>query len=102
VGFVVDKSGTGAGFLRVLGFPWRFPFHQMLHNHLSSRAGTIGQLEADVLSGLSLTPPHEIKKIIKSTMGLKGFHSGQQTYVSHLKNLFENKNALQHNCIDES
>jgi hypothetical protein len=32
-----------------------------IHHHLSSRAGTIGQLVANVSSGLSLTPPHETK-----------------------------------------
>jgi hypothetical protein len=38
----------------------------MLHTHVSSAAGTIGQTVADVPSGLSLTPPHEElkKKII--------------------------------------
>jgi hypothetical protein len=34
----------------------------MLHAHLSSGAGTIGQLVADVPSSISLTPPHETKK----------------------------------------
>jgi hypothetical protein len=33
-----------------------------LTHHLSSEAGTIGQLVADVPSGLSFTPPHETKK----------------------------------------
>jgi hypothetical protein len=33
-------SGTGAG------FPCQFSFHQMLHTHLSSRAGTRGKLMA--------------------------------------------------------
>jgi hypothetical protein len=37
-------------------------FHRLLHTHyLSSGAGTIGQLVADVPSGLSLTPPQETK-----------------------------------------
>jgi hypothetical protein len=34
----------------------------MLYTHLSFGAGTIGQLVADVPSGLSLTPPQEINK----------------------------------------
>jgi hypothetical protein len=34
----------------------------MLHTQLSPEAGTTGQLLADVPSGLSLTPPQEIKK----------------------------------------
>jgi hypothetical protein len=34
----------------------------MLHTHISSGAGTVGQLVVIVPSGLSLTPPHETKK----------------------------------------
>jgi hypothetical protein len=53
------QSGTGVDFLRD-----QFPFHQFYHIHnLSSGAGTIGQLVADVPSGLSLTPPQEAKKL---------------------------------------
>jgi hypothetical protein len=37
----------------------------MLHTHLSYGAGTIEQLVADVTSRLSLTPLHEMKKIIR-------------------------------------
>jgi hypothetical protein len=57
VGFVVDKVALGQVFSNFL--------HQLLHNHhhLSSGACTIGQLEADVPSGLSLTPPQETEKI---------------------------------------
>jgi hypothetical protein len=44
------QSGTGAGFLRVPTAPH------------SSGAGIIGQLVADVPSGLSVTPPQETKK----------------------------------------
>jgi hypothetical protein len=44
------------------GFPFQFSFHEMLDSRLSSGAGTIGQLVTDVPNGLSLTPPHEIKK----------------------------------------
>jgi hypothetical protein len=44
-------------------FPCEFSFPQMLHtHHLSSGAGTIGSLMADVPSELSLTPPNENKK----------------------------------------
>jgi hypothetical protein len=34
-----------------------------IHHHTSTGAGAIGQLVADVPSGLSLTPPQETKKI---------------------------------------
>jgi hypothetical protein len=46
------------------GFPCQFSFHRLLHVHhyLSSGAGTIGKLVADVPSGFSLIPPQEIKK----------------------------------------
>jgi hypothetical protein len=58
------QNGTGAGFSEYFGFPCQFSFHRLLHihHHLSSGAGTIGQLVADVPSGLSLTPPQETKK----------------------------------------
>jgi hypothetical protein len=48
------------------GFPCQFSFHRLLHthHHLSSGAGTIGQIEAHVPSGLSLTPPQERKEHI--------------------------------------
>jgi hypothetical protein len=59
-GICGEQSGTGAALLRVLRFPCQFSFHRLFHtHHLSSRAGTIGQLVADVPSGLSLTPPQE-------------------------------------------
>jgi hypothetical protein len=46
------------------GFPCQFSSRQLLHtHHLSSGAGTIGQLVADVPSGFSLTPPQETKKL---------------------------------------
>jgi hypothetical protein len=57
VGFVVDKMAPGQVFSKYFGFPCQFSFHQLLHtHHLPSEAGTIGQLVADVPSGLSLTP----------------------------------------------
>jgi hypothetical protein len=46
-------------FSKYFGFPCLFSFHKMLHTHLSSKAGTTGQLVADVPNGLSLTPLHE-------------------------------------------
>jgi hypothetical protein len=64
MGFVVDKWALGQVFSEYFGFPCQFSFHRQLHIHyrLSSGAGTIGQLLADVPSGLSLTPPQETKK----------------------------------------
>jgi hypothetical protein len=63
VGFVVDKVALGQVFSEYFGFSSQFAFHRLLHtHHLSSVAGIIGQLMADVTSGLSLTPPQETKK----------------------------------------
>jgi hypothetical protein len=62
VGFVVDKVALVQVFSEYFGFPCQFSFHRLLHTHLSSGAGTIGQLVADVPGGLSLTPPDEIIK----------------------------------------
>jgi hypothetical protein len=62
MGFVVNKVALGQVFSKHFGFPHQFSFHQLLHiHHLSSGAGTIDQLVADVPSGLSLTPPQEKK-----------------------------------------
>jgi hypothetical protein len=60
----VDKVALGQAFSEYFGFPCRFSFHRLLHihQHLSSGTGTIGQLVADVPSGLSFTPPQETKK----------------------------------------
>jgi hypothetical protein len=59
VGFVVNKVALGQVFSEYFRFPCQLSFHRLLHihNHLSSRAGTIGQLVADVTSELSLTSP---------------------------------------------
>jgi hypothetical protein len=54
------------------GFPCQFSFHQMLHNRLSSGAGTVGQLVAGVPSGLSVTTPHENKAKKKLACRTKG------------------------------
>jgi hypothetical protein len=63
VGFVGDKVALGQVFSEYFGFLCQFSFHRLLHtHHLSSGAGKIGQLVADVPSGLSLTPPQEKKK----------------------------------------
>jgi hypothetical protein len=52
-----------AGFLRVLRFPLPILIPPTApHSSSSSIARTIGQLVADVPSGLSLTPPQETKK----------------------------------------
>jgi hypothetical protein len=63
VGFVVDKVALGQVFFEHFGFLCQFSFYRLLHiHHLSSGAGTVCQLVADVPSGLSLTPSQETKK----------------------------------------
>jgi hypothetical protein len=61
--FVVGKVALGQVFSKYFGFPCQLSFYSLFHiHHLSSGAGTIGQLVADVPSRLSLTPPQETKK----------------------------------------
>jgi hypothetical protein len=62
VGFVVDKVALCQVFSEHFGFPCQFSFHRLLHTHVPSGAGKIGQIVADVTSELSFTPHHEIKK----------------------------------------
>jgi hypothetical protein len=61
VGFVVDKVVLVQIFPEYFGFPCQLSFYRLLHtHHLSSGAGTIGQLVTDVPSGLSLTPHKKV------------------------------------------
>jgi hypothetical protein len=62
VGFVVDKAGLRQVFSEFFGFPYKFSFYRLLHTHKILHTDTIGQLLADVSSGLRLTPPQETKK----------------------------------------
>jgi hypothetical protein len=63
VGFVVDKATLVQVFPAYLGFSCK-SFHQLLytHYHPSSGAGEIGQIVADIHSGLSHIPSQEPKK----------------------------------------
>jgi hypothetical protein len=54
VGFTMDKAALGQAFSENFGFPWH-SFRRLLHahhHHLPSGAGIIGEIVADVLSGL--------------------------------------------------
>jgi hypothetical protein len=58
--FVMDKVAPEHVFFEYFGFSCQFAFHRLLNiHHLSSGAGTIGQLVADVPS---VTQPQESKK----------------------------------------
>jgi hypothetical protein len=52
VRFVMDEVALGYVSSEYYGFPCQFSFHQMLHTHLPSGAGTIGQLVTDMPSEL--------------------------------------------------
>jgi hypothetical protein len=61
LGFVVDKMALWKSSSEYFRFSCQVSFHQMLHIHLSSGAGTISQLVTDVPIGLGLTLLHEKK-----------------------------------------
>jgi hypothetical protein len=83
VGFVADKVTLGQVFSEAFGFPCQFSFHRLLHTHyLSFGAGTVGQLVADVPSGLiSLTPLQETTK--KTNLNV---HKRSGVLVSFIEN----------------
>jgi hypothetical protein len=56
---MVDEVALGQFLSEYFDFPCQFSFH--IH-HLSSGVGAIGQLVADLSSGLSLTAPQEKHK----------------------------------------
>jgi hypothetical protein len=87
--FVVDKVALGQVFSEYFGFHCQFSFHRQLHtHHLSSGAGIIGQLVADVTSGLSLTPPQETKKKKKRGILSYNFQYPFQCMLLRLRLLF--------------
>jgi hypothetical protein len=65
-GICGGRSGIRQVLSEYFNFPCQFSFHHLFHTHhrLSSWAGTTGQIAADVPSGLNLSPPQEIKKMI--------------------------------------
>jgi hypothetical protein len=97
VGFVVNKMALGQVFSEYLGFLCQFSFHRLLHiqHHLSSGAGTIGQLVADVPSGLSLTPSQETKEnklyflLTSSFLGPNIFLSSLFPFTCNLRSSFK-------------
>jgi hypothetical protein len=64
MGFGVDSVAMVQVFSEYFGFPCQFSFHRLLHtHHLSSGAGKIDQILADVPSGLGLTHPKKLKYV---------------------------------------
>jgi hypothetical protein len=84
---------VGQVFSEYFGFPCQFPFHRLLHihHHLSSGAGTIGQIVADVPSGLVSPHAKKLKKkkaSLSASLSLSGFkrlscHMSQARYDCH-------------------
>jgi hypothetical protein len=65
VGFVLNEVALGQVFSEYFGFPCQFSFHHLLHIHLSSGAGILGQLMADVTTELmSHLTPRNLKKLL--------------------------------------
>jgi hypothetical protein len=60
MGFMVNEVAFGQVFSEYCGFRCQ-AFYRLLqtHHHPPSWAGTVGQMLADVPSGLRLTPPQE-------------------------------------------
>jgi hypothetical protein len=101
--FVVDKVALGQFFSDYFGFPWQ-RFHRLLHtcNHLSSGAGTIGQIVADLPSGLTSRPiPRKITPWPESASELCPYHGKQTRKLTqlfkdtHMKIAFKTKNTIQ-------
>jgi hypothetical protein len=61
------QVALGQFFSEYFSFPCQFSFHRMLHtrHHLSSGAGTIGQILGDVLRGLSHPTPRNLKLTVR-------------------------------------
>jgi hypothetical protein len=60
-GICGGQSSTGAGFLSVLRFPLSIVIPPTAQHSSSSGAAKVGQLVADIPSGVSLTPPPQTK-----------------------------------------
>jgi hypothetical protein len=94
VGFVVDKVALGQVFYEYLDFPCQFSFRRLLHtHHLSSGGGTIGQLVADVPSGLSLTPPQETIKNFSSSFAFFIYVFSTPLFSSSLSSFLSSSEA---------
>jgi hypothetical protein len=115
VGFVVDKVALGQVSSEYFGFPYKSSFLILLHtyHHLSSGAGTIDRLVADVPSGLKSHPitrkqtklkkttetVKEITQAQKCTWNMrkafsKGTHNGGFMYWTSLSRLELERNSV--------
>lgn len=79
MGFVVDKAAMGQTWPEYFGFPCQW-FHRVLHSHyhLSSMAGTIGQIAADVTEWAQFRPaPRNSKR--NTTAGYIGQQRSEES-----------------------
>jgi hypothetical protein len=94
-GFVVGKAALGPVFFEYFGFPCQ-SFHRLLYiHHLSSGAGTIGQLVAYVPTGL-ISPhlkKHNHLQNLLSTSAFLIIHKCAQDYCI-IKKGISNNNLL--------
>jgi hypothetical protein len=82
---VAEKVVLGQISSEYFWFPYQFSLHKMLQTHLSPRAGTTGELVADVLSGLSLTQTQEIKNNLSATLTNRQATSRHILYIVRWK-----------------
>jgi hypothetical protein len=75
----VDKARLRKVSSEYLGFFSQFSLYQIPHSYLSSGAGTIGQLVADLLTGMS----HFTRR--KKITQYKKIYSREQNYPDKLK-----------------
>jgi hypothetical protein len=71
MGFVVDKVALGQVFSEHFGFSCHYSFHKLFYTHHISGTGAVGELVADIQSGLSFTLPQEIKRIFNIWVHIK-------------------------------
>jgi hypothetical protein len=101
MGFVVDKVALGQVYSEYLGFPFQFSFHRLLHtHHFSYGAGKIGQLVAEVPSGIRKKKKKTVKNVDLwdvapcRSSGLNRHFEG--TYRLHLqgRKILERRNSV--------
>jgi hypothetical protein len=73
MGFVVDKAALGQVSCKHFSYPCH-SLHWLLHNHHQplSGDGTVGQMAANMPSGLSLTPPQETVELFNIFLFFNG------------------------------
>jgi hypothetical protein len=97
VGYVVDKVALEQVFSEYFGLPCQFSFHRL--SVISPGAGTIGQIVADVPSGLSRIPPDEIKRKLKITSSVIFFIFIDVSNYKDMIRFLPNIQLAPHDCF---